>query len=33
MREVIKEGDVFTNKIIGTALTDHANAYIDDCQM
>ena len=33
VREVIKEGDVFTNKIIGTALTDHANAYIDDCQM
>ena len=33
VREVIKEGDVFTNKIIGTALTDHANAYIDDCAM
>ena len=33
VREVIKEGDVFTNKIIGTALTNHANAYIDDCQM
>ncbi len=33
VREVIKEGDVFTNKIIGTALTDHANAYIDDCTM
>ena len=33
VREVIKEGDVFTNKIVGTALTDHANAYIDDCQM
>ena len=33
VREVIREGDVFTNKIIGTALTDHANAYIDDCAM
>ena len=33
VREVIKEGDVFTNKIIGTALTSHANAYIDECQM
>ncbi len=33
VREVIKEGDVYTNKIIGTALTNHANAYIDDCQM
>lgn len=33
VREVIQEGDVFTNKIIGTALTDHANAYVDQCAM
>ncbi|MDE0381364.1 MAG: ABC transporter substrate-binding protein [Rhodospirillales bacterium] len=33
VREVIKEGDVYTNKIVATAMTDHANAYIDDCQM
>ena len=33
VREVIKEGDIFTNKIVGVAMTDHANAYIDDCQM
>ncbi|NHQ75445.1 ABC transporter substrate-binding protein [Roseovarius gahaiensis] len=33
VREVIKEGDVFTNKIIATALEDHSNAYIDECNM
>ncbi|WP_174232027.1 ABC transporter substrate-binding protein [Roseovarius sp. EL26] len=33
VREVIKEGDVFTNKIIGTALSDHSNVYVDDCKM
>ncbi|MDB9804447.1 ABC transporter substrate-binding protein, partial [bacterium] len=33
VREVIQEGDVFTNKIIGTALTDHSNAYVDQCSM
>ena len=32
-REVIKEGDVFTNKIIGTALEDHADVYAADCKM
>ncbi len=32
-REVIKEGDVFTNKIIGVALEDHADAYVDQCKM
>ena len=30
---VVKEGDVYTNKIIGTALTDHADAYAAECQM
>ncbi len=33
VREVIKEGDVFTNKIIGTALEDYSNAYVDECKM
>ncbi len=33
VREVIKEGDVFTNKIIGTALEDHADAYAAECKM
>ncbi|MEM9910574.1 MAG: ABC transporter substrate-binding protein [Pseudomonadota bacterium] len=31
VREVIKEGDVYTNKIIGTALENHSNAYVGDC--
>jgi len=33
VREVIKEGDVYTNKIIGAALEDHSNAYVEDCKM
>ncbi len=33
VREVIKEGDIYTNKIVGTALEDHANAYVDECKM
>ena len=33
VREVIKEGDVYTNKIIATGLTDHADAYAVDCKM
>lgn len=33
VREVIKEGDVFTNKIIGTALVNHSDAYASECQM
>ncbi|MEM8776418.1 MAG: ABC transporter substrate-binding protein [Pseudomonadota bacterium] len=33
VREVIKEGDVFTNKIVGTALEDHANVYVAECKM
>ncbi|MBR9841828.1 MAG: ABC transporter substrate-binding protein [Rhodobacteraceae bacterium] len=32
-REVIKEGDVYTNKIIGTALENHADAYAGECKM
>ena len=31
VREVIKEGDVYTNKIIGTALDNHADVYAADC--
>jgi branched-chain amino acid transport system substrate-binding protein len=33
VREVVKEGDVLTNKIIGTSFTDHADAYAKDCKM
>jgi branched-chain amino acid transport system substrate-binding protein len=31
--EVVKEGDVLTNKIIATAFTDHGDAYADKCSM
>jgi len=33
VREVIKEGDVYTNKIVGTALSDHSDAYAAECKM
>lgn len=33
VREVIKEGDVYTNKTVGIALTDHADAYVGECKM
>jgi len=33
VRQVVKEGDVLTNKIIGTAFTDHADAYAAECKM
>lgn len=33
VREVIKEGDVYTNKIVGVALKDHADVYAADCKM
>lgn len=33
VREVIQEGDVFTNKIIGVALENHADVYAADCKM
>jgi len=33
VREVIKEGDVYTNKIIGVALEDHQDVYGADCKM
>ncbi|MCV6825388.1 MULTISPECIES: ABC transporter substrate-binding protein [Halocynthiibacter] len=33
VREVVQEGDVFTNKIIGVGLSDHADAYAAECKM
>jgi branched-chain amino acid transport system substrate-binding protein len=33
IREVIKEGDVYTNKIVSTALTGHGNVYGNLCKM
>lgn len=33
VREVIREGDVLTNRIVATALEDHADAYAADCSM
>ncbi|MEP3046588.1 MAG: ABC transporter substrate-binding protein [Roseibium sp.] len=33
VREVIKEGDIYTNKIIGTALNSHTDAYWSECNM
>ena len=33
VREVVKEGDVLTNKIVGKAFTDHADAYAADCKL
>lgn len=33
IREVFKDGEVLTNKIIATAFTDHGDAYAKDCKM
>jgi branched-chain amino acid transport system substrate-binding protein len=33
VREVIQEGDVFTNKILGIALHDHSDVYAAECKM
>jgi branched-chain amino acid transport system substrate-binding protein len=33
VREVVMQGDVLTNVIVGTALEDHGDAYADQCQM
>ena len=33
VREVVKEGDVYTNRTIGVALENHADAYAKDCRM
>ncbi|MFY9211567.1 MAG: ABC transporter substrate-binding protein [Aestuariivita sp.] len=33
MREVVKEGDAVTNRIVGLAAADHTDAYGVDCKM
>ena len=33
VREVVKDGDVLTNKIIGVSLEDHQDAYAKECKM
>ncbi|TDL90400.1 ABC transporter substrate-binding protein [Meridianimarinicoccus aquatilis] len=33
VREVVKEGDVFTNRIVATALRERGDAYAADCPM
>ncbi len=33
LRQVVKEGDLLTNKVIGIAIRNHANAYVNDCRM
>lgn len=33
VREVIQEGEVFTNKTLGVALEDRGDAYAEQCQM
>ena len=33
VREVVQAGDVFTNKLVGVAVEDHVNPYVDDCKM
>lgn len=33
VREVIKEGDVYTNKIVATGLKDHTDVYAAKCKM
>ena len=33
VREVVKDGDVLTNKIVGVSLEDHQDAYAKECKM
>ena len=33
VREVIREGDILTNKIVSVGLENHSNAYVDQCPM
>ncbi|MBY8916427.1 ABC transporter substrate-binding protein [Nitratireductor rhodophyticola] len=33
VREVVKDGDTLTNKIVATAFTDHKDAYAAECKM
>lgn len=32
VREVVKEGDIYTNKTVATVLTDHGDAYSPECK-
>ena len=33
VREVIKEGDVYTNRVVAVGLENHSDAYAVDCKM
>jgi branched-chain amino acid transport system substrate-binding protein len=33
VREVVQEGDIFTNRLVGVALEDRGDAYAAECQM
>ncbi len=33
VREVVREGQILTNKIISVGLKDHSNAYVSECAM
>ena len=33
VREVIKEGDILTNKVISVGLSNRSNAYVKDCHL
>ena len=33
VREVVREGNVLTNKIVSVGLKDHSNAYVSQCSM
>ncbi len=33
VREVVIEGDVLTNRIVGLGLADRSNAYVEDCKL
>ncbi|MFV0474972.1 MAG: ABC transporter substrate-binding protein, partial [Pikeienuella sp.] len=33
VREVVREGDVLTNRIVGVALEDRSSAYVEECEM
>ena len=33
VREVVQEGDVFTNRLVARTMSDHGNAYTGDCKL
>ena len=33
VRKVVKEGDIYTNELVGVAMEDRSNAYVDQCKM